>query len=103
MDYSISPAINATLNGSSAILLVLGRVLIARGRVAAHRTVMITASVRQQRILISYLTYHIGRNLVALGLGPFPRRRVVTPGLLHDLISHTILAVVIVPLVLDNA
>ena len=39
-DYSIFPKINATLNGWSAVLLVTGRVLIARGQRAAHRAVM---------------------------------------------------------------
>ena len=53
MDYSIFPAINATLNATSAILLITGRTLIARGRVAAHRAVMITGFVASTLFLIS--------------------------------------------------
>jgi len=56
-DYSIFPKINATLNGCSAVLLVIGRALIARGKVAAHRAVMITAFVTSSLFLASYLYY----------------------------------------------
>ncbi len=44
-DYSIFPKINATLNGCSAVLLVIGHRLIMRGKRAAHRAVMLTAFV----------------------------------------------------------
>src|ERR1039458_8424488 len=54
-DYSIFPKINATLNGSSAVLLVTGRVLIARGKMAAHRAVMLTALATSSLFLGSYL------------------------------------------------
>src|SRR5208337_3228457 len=57
-DYSIFPKINATLNGSSAVLLVTGRVLIARGKMAAHRAVMLTALGTSSLFLVSYLYYH---------------------------------------------
>ena len=40
-DYSLFPAINASLNGTSALLLASGRVFIARGKMAAHRACMI--------------------------------------------------------------
>ena len=57
-DYSIFPKINATLNGSSALLLVTGRALIARGQRAAHRAVMLTALGTSSLFLVSYLYYH---------------------------------------------
>jgi uncharacterized membrane protein YozB (DUF420 family) len=57
-DYSIFPKINATLNGCSAVLLVIGRALIARRKIAAHRAVMITAFVTSSLFLVSYLYYH---------------------------------------------
>src|SRR5271170_818109 len=57
-DYSIFPKINATLNGCSAALLVAGRVLIARGKMAAHRVAMLTAVATSSLFLISYLYYH---------------------------------------------
>ena len=56
--YAIFPAINATLNGASAVLLLIGRGFIKRGRRAAHRAVMITALVSSTLFLISYLYYH---------------------------------------------
>jgi putative membrane protein len=43
--YAIYPVIDAVLNGTSAVLLLVGRAYIMRGRMAAHRAVMITALV----------------------------------------------------------
>jgi len=96
-DYSIFPKINATLNGSSAILLVTGRMLIARGKIMAHRAMMITAFVTSCLFLVSYLYYHWpGHGGVVYFHGTGWSR----PVYFTILISHTILAIVIVPLVL---
>ncbi len=96
-DYSIFPKINATLNGCSAVLLVTGRSLIARGRRAAHRAVMIAAFATSCLFLTSYLYYHWpGHGGVIYFHGTGWWRLVY----FTILISHTILAVVIVPLVL---
>jgi putative membrane protein len=96
-DYSIFPKINATLNGCSAVLLVTGRMLIARGRMAAHRAVMIAAFATSCLFLTSYLYYHWpGHGGVIYFRGTGWWRLVY----FTILISHTILAVVIVPLVL---
>src|SRR5205807_10447379 len=57
-DYSIFPVINATLNGCSAILLITGRIMIGRGKIAAHRAVMLTALATSSLFLVSYLYYH---------------------------------------------
>jgi uncharacterized membrane protein YozB (DUF420 family) len=95
MDYTIFPAINATLNGTSAVLLLIGRTLIARGRVAAHRAVMITAFCTSTLFLISYLYYHAHVGSVHFrGIG---RSRPIYFTILG---THTILAIVIVPLIL---
>src|SRR5208283_213270 len=94
-DYSIFPKINATLNGCSAVLLVTGRVLIARGKMAAHRAVMLTALVTSSLFLVSYLYYHYHVGSVHFrGVG-WSRRVYFT-----ILISHTMLAVAIVPMVM---
>ncbi|MFQ5350924.1 MAG: DUF420 domain-containing protein [Thermoanaerobaculia bacterium] len=53
------PTVNATLNGTSAVLLVIGYLLIRRRRIAAHRAVMIAAFSCSVLFLISYLTYHL--------------------------------------------
>ena len=52
------PALNATLNGTAAVLLILAYILIRRRRIAAHRAVMITAFCVSCAFLISYLVYH---------------------------------------------
>lgn len=96
-DYSMFPKINATLNGTSAVLLVTGRVLIARGKVAAHRLVMLAAFVASSLFLVSYLYYHWpghGGIVYFRGTG-WTRLLYFT-----ILTSHTILAIVIVPMVL---
>jgi len=97
IDYSIFPKINATLNGCSAVLLVAGRTLIARGKIAAHRAVMLTAFATSCLFLVSYLYYHWpghGGVIYFHGTGGI---RILY---FTILISHTILAIVIVPIVL---
>ena len=96
-DYSIFPEINATLNGCSAALLVIGRTLIARGRRAAHRAVMLTAFATSCLFLVSYLYYHWpGHGGVVYFRGTGWTRILY----FTILITHTILAIVIVPMVL---
>ena len=91
--YAFFPALNATLNGTSGVLLLTGRVLIAKGRIAAHRTCMITAMVASAVFLGCYLFFHyeVG-NVRFLGQG-WSR-----PVYFTILISHVTLAIVIVPL-----
>jgi len=52
------PSLNALLNGTSALLLILGLVFIKQGNVHAHRKCMLAAFVFSVLFLISYLTYH---------------------------------------------
>jgi uncharacterized membrane protein YozB (DUF420 family) len=94
-DYSIFPAINASLNGASAVLIVTGRAFIRQGRVAAHRAFMIAAVVTSTLFLVSYLYYH-----AHVGSVHFQGRGMVRPLYFTILTSHTILAAVIVPLVI---
>ena len=96
-DYSIFPKINATLKGLSAVLLVTGRALIAGRKIAAHRAVMLTAFATSSLFLASYLYYHWpghGGIIYFRGTGWI---RILYFSIL---ISHTILAIVIVPMVL---
>jgi uncharacterized membrane protein YozB (DUF420 family) len=81
------PALNATLNGFSAVLLSIGYVLIRRGRIAQHRAVMLTAFCTSVLFLVSYLVYHahvLSKHFP--GEGPI---RLLYFGILG---SHTILA-----------
>ena len=94
-DYSIFPAINATLNGASAVLLIIGRNFIKRGRMAAHRAFMIAAVVVSSLFLTSYLYYHLH-----VGSVPFQGKGWSRPLYFTILISHTMLAAAIVPLVI---
>jgi len=93
--YAIYPAINATLNGSSAALLLAGRWFISRGRVAIHRAFMIAALVTSTLFLMSYLYYH-----AHVGSVHFQGQGWSRPVYFSILITHTILAVVIVPMVI---
>jgi uncharacterized membrane protein YozB (DUF420 family) len=90
------PAVNASLNGLSAILLTLGFIFIKRGNKTAHRNCMISAFATSVVFLGCYLTYHATVKTVTHFTNP-PEWR---PVYLAILISHTILAVVIVPLIL---
>ena len=94
-DYSIFPLINATLNGCSAILLITGRIMIGRGKIAAHRAVMLTALATSSLFLVSYLYYH-----AHVGSVHFRGTGWSRPIYYTILTSHTLLAIVIVPMVL---
>ncbi len=96
-DYSIFPKINAALNGCSAVLLVIGHRLIMRGKIAAHRAVMLAAFGTSCLFLISYLYYHWPGHG---GVVYFRGTGWIRPVYFTILISHTILAIVIVPMVL---
>jgi uncharacterized membrane protein YozB (DUF420 family) len=91
--YAFFPALNASLNGASAAFLLTGRVLIANRRMAAHRVCMIAAVVASALFLACYLFFHfkVG-NILFLGQGW------ARPVYFAILISHVILAMVIVPL-----
>jgi uncharacterized membrane protein YozB (DUF420 family) len=93
--YALFPSINATLNGASAVLLLTGHSLIKRGRMAAHRTVMIAAVISSSLFLSCYLYYH-----AHVGSVRFQGHGWSRPVYFSILISHTILAIAIVPLVI---
>ena len=90
------PAVNATLNGLSAIFLTLGFIFIKRGNKIAHRNCMISAFCTSTIFLACYLTYHATVKTVTYFVEPAWFR----PIYLTILATHTILAVIIVPLIL---
>lgn len=94
-EYAVFPVINATLNGISAALLATAHSMIKRGRVAAHRALMLTAVATSTLFLISYLYYH-----AHVGSVRFRGQGWSRPVYFTILISHTILAAAIVPLVI---
>ena len=88
------PAVNALLNGTSAALLLAGYVLIRQRRLEAHRRVMLAAVASSTLFLACYLVYHAQVGSVRFrGQGP------VRTLYFTILITHTVLAVTIVPLV----
>jgi uncharacterized membrane protein YozB (DUF420 family) len=93
--YAYFPALIASLNGVSAILLAVGRFMIARGRMAAHRACMIAAVVASALFLAFYVYFHahVG-NIRFLGHGVWRTIYFVV------LIPHVTLAIVIVPMVM---
>jgi len=88
------PHLNALLNTTSALLLIAGYRFIRAKSVRAHRNCQIAAVGTSTLFLISYLTYHYYH-----GDTPFPGQGIVRPFYFAILISHVILAIVIVPLV----
>jgi uncharacterized membrane protein YozB (DUF420 family) len=95
------PAVNASLNGLSAVFLAAGYVFIRRQRRVAHRNCMIAAFATSIVFLGCYLTYHTYLAVV-LHRGPtrFLEPEWFRPVYLVILLTHTVLAVVIVPLIL---
>src|SRR5262245_13110219 len=94
---SMLPRLNAILNGTSACLLVTGWFFIRRRRVTAHRTCMLLAFGLSTVFLVSYVVYH-----AQAGSRPFTGTGWVRPVYFPLLISHIVLAAVIVPLVLTT-
>ena len=95
MTLSDLPALNATLNATSAVLLVTGWMLIKRGRMTAHRTVLLAACATSALFLVSYLVYH-----AQVGSVRFTKQGPIRAVYLSILLTHTILATAIVPMVL---
>ena len=92
------PALNATLNGISAILLTAGYVLIRRGRRDLHKRCMLAALTASALFLVSYVTYHLNT-----GSRPFPGQGAIRVVYFVILITHVILAAAILPLALITA
>jgi len=91
------PALNAFLNGTSAVLIGTGYYLIKTGRRQAHKRMMIAAFVTSTLFLISYLYYHV---VLRAGVTHFKGEGVWRPVYFTILISHTFLAVVVLPFIL---
>ncbi len=89
------PALNATLNALAATCLLAGYVLIRRGHREAHRNAMVTALAFSAAFLVSYLVYHYH-----VGSRPFTGQGAIRAVYFAILITHVILAIVIVPMVL---
>jgi len=95
MSISDLPVLNATLNATSAVLLLLGYRAVRRHEIERHRRLMVSAACVSAAFLVSYLVYHAHVGSVRFTATGTPRTVYFT-----ILITHTILAAAIVPLVL---
>ena len=88
-------ALNASLNGISAVLLACGYAAIRAGKIAVHKAFMISAFVVSSVFLASYLAYHY-----RVGHVVFQGQGWIRPVYFVLLGTHTLLAIIIVPLIL---
>ena len=93
----VLPAINATLNGTSGVLLLIAYVFIRRRNIRMHKRFMLAACTTSLIFLACYVLNHILRHGVVTR---FTATGWVRPLYFAILISHTILAITIVPMVI---
>ena len=98
MSLSDLPALNAVLNGISAVFLVSGYMLIRRGHRTLHKRCMLAALTSSALFLTSYVIYHANT-----GSRPFPGQGAIAVIYFAILITHVVLAAAIVPLALMTA
>jgi putative membrane protein len=91
------PTLNAFLNATSAVLLVIGWRFIRAKNIAAHRRTMTAAFVCSCVFLVSYLAYH-----AQVGSVKFPGRGTVRTVYLGILLTHTVLAAAVAPMALTT-
>lgn len=97
MEITTLPAVNASLNAASALLLTLGYIFIRQRAITAHTMCMLAACGTSVLFLASYLYYHYHH-----GSTPFTAGGPVRILYFFILITHTILAVVILPFVVKT-
>ena len=95
MDYTALPHVNAFLNATSGVLLLIGFYFISRRRISAHLAMMVAALAVSTLFLISYLIYHYQTGAAT----PFTGQGLVRYFYYFILITHILLAMVILPLV----
>ena len=87
------PAVNASLNAVSGILLLVGFALIRTRRIAQHRKVMLAAFATSSLFLVCYVVYH-----AQVGSVRFTRQGFVRPLYYTILVTHVTLAAAVLPL-----
>lgn len=95
LDVSFLPAVNASLNATSAALLAFGWIAIRRKRVDIHNKLMIGAFVASALFLVSYLTYHYLH-----GDTRYPGTGALRAAYLLLLLTHVVLSIPVVPMAL---
>ena len=87
------PAVNAALNATSGVLLLIGYALIRARRIEQHRRCMLAAFATSSLFLMCYVIYH-----AQVGSVRFTRQGIVRPIYFTILITHVSLAAVVLPL-----
>jgi uncharacterized membrane protein YozB (DUF420 family) len=95
IDYTVLPAVNATLNAISTLFLTVGWLFIRQRQVDRHRLCMLGALTTSALFLTSYVVYHAN-----VGSVPFTGQGVIRVVYFTILITHVVLAAVILPLAL---
>lgn len=98
MQITDLPALNATLNACSALCLTLGYVFIRRRDRVNHRRAMLAALGTSALFLVSYVIYHAN-----VGSKPFPGQGTIRWIYLSILVTHIVLAALILPMALVTA
>ena len=93
----VIPSVNAALNATSAVLLVVGFVFVRRGQVDAHRACMLTAFALSSLFLVGYLVHH-----ARVGSVPFTGTGSVRALYFGLLVPHVVLSAVVLPLALTT-
>lgn len=93
MSLSDLPALNATLNAISGVLLMTGYAFIRRGQIRRHRAAMISACIVSALFLTSYVIYHAN-----IGSKPFTGRGPIRIVYFTILLTHVVLAATVPPL-----
>ena len=94
LDFSDLPTVNAALNSTTFILLVSGFIMVKKGNVTAHKAFMISATIAAILFLISYLTYHLNVPVTI-----YPVKGIIRSIYFSILITHILMAIVLVPMV----
>jgi uncharacterized membrane protein YozB (DUF420 family) len=92
-DFSVLPSVNATLNAIATIFLAVGWMFIHRGDIRRHRFCMLAAFAASALFLTSYLVYHAN-----VGSVPFARQGPIRTVYFVILVTHIVLAALILPL-----
>ena len=94
IDVSILPLVNASLNGLTSLLLIIGFILIRLNKQNAHKSIMLTAFGTSTLFLISYIIYHWFKSGPKMYVGDSQTLYYFI------LITHILLAMIIIPLAL---
>lgn len=94
LDVSALPTVNATLNATTTVLLVIGVLLVKAGRLEGHKRVMLGAFATSAMFLVSYVLYHAFKD------GPKAYTGELRGVYLTILLSHIVLAAAILPMAL---